>query len=71
LWILILGGIAALDKVERPWFVSQLGTLVKILEIDWDGIEEILESFLWLDSTCGSGGRLLWSEVMEYMDWTV
>jgi hypothetical protein len=71
LWILMLGGIAALDKAERPWFVSQLAALVRILEIDWDGVEEILESFLWLESACGSGGRLLWSEVMEYRDWTV
>jgi len=71
LWMLILGGIAALDKAERPWFVSQLITLVRILEIDWDGVEEILESFLWLESACGSGGRLLWSEVMEYIDSTV
>jgi hypothetical protein len=71
LWMLILGGIAAMDKVERPWFVSQLFSLVRILEIDWDDVEEILESFLWLESACGSGGRLLWSEVMEYIDSTV
>lgn len=71
LWMLMLGGIAALDKVERLWFVSQLVRLVGILRIDWDSAEEILESFLWLDSACGSGGRLLWAEVVESMDSTV
>ena len=71
LWMLILGGVAALNKAERPWFVSQLVALVRILEIDWDGVEEIMENFLWLESACGSGGQLLWSEVMEYRDWTV
>jgi hypothetical protein len=68
LWMLILGGIAAMDKMERPWFVSQLVALVRILEMDWDGVEEILENFLWLESACGSGGRSLWSEVMECVD---
>jgi hypothetical protein len=71
LWMLMLGGIAALDKAERPWFVSQLVRLVRILRIDWDSVGEIMESFLWLESACGSGGRLLWSEVMEFIDPTV
>jgi hypothetical protein len=71
LWMLMLGGIAALDKAERLWFVSQLVRLVRILRMDWDSIEEILESFLWLESACGPGGRLLWSEVMEFIDPTV
>jgi hypothetical protein len=69
--MLMLGGIAALDKAERPWFVSQLVRLVRILRIDWDSVGEIMESFLWLESACGSGGRLLWSEVMEFIDPTV
>jgi hypothetical protein len=71
LWMSMLGGIAALDKAERLWFVSQLVRLIGILRIDWDSAEEILESFLWLDSACGSGGRRLWAEVVGSMDSTV
>jgi len=65
LWILILGGIAALDKPERVLFASQLGTLArKIRMYDWGAVEDILESFLWLESACGQGGRMLWDEAM-------
>ena len=71
LWMLILGGIAALDKAERPWFVSRLAKLVRALEIDWNSVEGILERFLWLESACSPGGQLLWFEVVEFMDSTV
>jgi hypothetical protein len=63
LWILVLGGIAAVDKPERHWFVSQFGLLVKKMKIVWSGVEEVLETFMWLDSACGLGGRHLWAEV--------
>lgn len=63
LWMLALGGIAALDKPERVWFASQLGRLVRRMEIDdWGSVEEILESFLWLESACSQGGYMLWDE---------
>jgi hypothetical protein len=65
LWMLVLGGIAALGTPERHWFASQLAWIVRRLDIDdWEGVEDILGSFLWLDSACGQGGRLLWSESM-------
>jgi hypothetical protein len=65
LWILVLGGIASSDKPERPWFVSQLVFIVRKLHImDWDGVEDILESFLWLESACGKGRRELWDGAM-------
>jgi hypothetical protein len=63
-WILVLGGIAAMSKPERPWFVSKFALVdVKILKLDWDGVEDILKSFLWLESACSPGGRRLWYEV--------
>jgi hypothetical protein len=65
LWMLVLGGIAALDTPERHWFASQLAWTVRRLDVDdWEVVEDILGSFLWLDSACSQGGRLLWSEVM-------
>ena len=65
LWILVLGGIAALDKPERSWFVSRLALLVQSLEIDWTEAQHILENFLWLDIACSTGGRQLWNEVLN------
>jgi hypothetical protein len=66
LWTLVLGGIAAIDTPERHWFASQLAWIVRRLDIDdWEGVEAILGSFLWLDSACSQGGQLLWSESMS------
>jgi len=66
LWMLVLGGVASSDKLERPWFVSQLALIVRKLRLmDWGGVEDILESFLWLESACGKGGRELWDEVIS------
>jgi hypothetical protein len=66
LWMLVLGGIASLDKPERPWFVSQLALMVRKLRLmDWGGVEDILESFLWLESAYGKGGQELWDEVIS------
>ncbi|RDW65955.1 hypothetical protein BP6252_09590 [Coleophoma cylindrospora] len=67
LWALILGGIAALDMPERTWFVSKLSILQKEQNLhNWNSVEDILECFLWLQSACGAGGMLLWSEVTEW-----
>lgn len=65
LWILVLGGIAALGKVERPWFVSHLKVVgVQRLYLhSWDSVEELMKQFLWLDSACTAGGHQLWEEV--------
>jgi hypothetical protein len=66
LWMMVLGGIASSDKPERPWFVSQLALIVRKLRlVDWGGVEDILESFLWLESACGKSGRELWDEVIS------
>jgi hypothetical protein len=71
LWILVLGGIAALDKPERPWFVSQLALAVEISKIDWDAAEKTFENLLWLESACSPGGRQLWDEVMGTAEYKV
>jgi hypothetical protein len=64
LWILVLGGIAASDTEEREWFVKSIAMVVKILQIGtWEQVTEIMEGFLWLDSACDAGGRILWAEV--------
>jgi len=65
LWILVLGGVAALGKVERPWFVSNLEVVgMERLNLhSWDSVEQVVRQFLWLDSACSAGGYQLWEEV--------
>jgi Fungal specific transcription factor domain len=66
LWMLVLGGIAASGGPERIWFVAQLERVVmKSLVYEWRRVEETLRSFLWLESACGPGGRILWAEVIN------
>jgi len=67
LWILVLGGIAALDKPERSWFALQLSRLAEKLEFDdWGEVNDKLETFLWLESACGQGGHMLWNEAVVH-----
>lgn len=66
LWMLILGGIAALDKPERCWFVGQLLAFVRTTGVrDWSAVQTVVGDFLWLESACDPGGRKLWTEVLE------
>jgi hypothetical protein len=64
LWILILGGIAASDTREREWFVRNIAIVAKVSKVaTWEQVVGVMEGFLWLDSACDAGGRILWAEV--------
>lgn len=65
LWILILGGISATGTPERCWYIQNLSTVSSALKLsEWEDVAEELEKYLWLESACDSGGRLLWMEVI-------
>ena len=65
LWILILGGIAAFNTPERVWYVQKLKAISSLLECSlWEAVVDELRSYLWLDSACEAGGRVLWEEVV-------
>jgi hypothetical protein len=65
LWMLVLGGIAASETVDRTWYVRNLAALSSALRFaEWKDVAEEVESFLWLESACDAGGRSLWNEVM-------
>jgi hypothetical protein len=66
LWILTLGGIAALDTPHRVWFSERLHLQLGDMGIiSWEGFIHIMNSLLWLDSPCGVEGRILWKEAQE------
>lgn len=70
LWVLTLAGIAALGKPERSWFVMHMRLVrmrTSILDT-WNSLEDVLRSFLWLESACSPGGRVLWDEVASLVE---
>ncbi|RFU27625.1 hypothetical protein B7463_g8700, partial [Scytalidium lignicola] len=66
MWMLVLGGIASAGTTERNWYVQNLAAVSAALKLsEWDEVEKVLSEFLWLRSVCGTGGRVLWIEVMN------
>lgn len=64
IWILTIGGIAAIDALERSWFVTQLKTMVEMSSLrDWSQLKRVLRRTLWLDSACDLAGRSLLAEI--------
>jgi hypothetical protein len=67
LWVLTLGGIAALDTPHRPWFVTRLHVQLEELGIiSWKGFVHTMGTWIWLGSPCGTEGLILWKEAQEY-----
>lgn len=63
IWILILGGIAASDTPERPFFVSALGETARRSGLtSWQDVKRVLEMMLWYDVACDEAGESLWLE---------
>jgi hypothetical protein len=66
LWMLILGGIAASETLDRTWYVRNLAALSGALNFtEWKDVAEEVENYLWLESACDAGGRSLWNEVIN------
>lgn len=65
-WILVLGGIAAERRPERPWFVTALGhTARRASIVSWEELRRKLEEVLWFDVACEQPGMRLWGEVED------
>ncbi|KAE9373670.1 hypothetical protein N431DRAFT_465948 [Stipitochalara longipes BDJ] len=63
LWVLVMGGIASLEKEEREWFVQQLKEVKEMTGMQWEEVREGMERYLWDESACGEGGKELWGEI--------
>jgi hypothetical protein len=63
LCVFALGAVAALGKVERPWFVAWLALACRALGITrWEKLEPNLKAIIW-KSNWESPRGMLWSEV--------
>jgi len=66
LWILVLGGTAAMNMLAREWFVSRLRVIsLRKRLYGWEEIKVILTEILWLASACDRAGSALWDEVVQ------
>lgn len=69
-WPLYFGAIAANYIPERQWFIEQICTFKVTLSLhSWADVREIMDSFLWLDSACESGGKIVWAEICNDGQW--
>jgi hypothetical protein len=65
LWVFAFGGIAAVGRPERAWFVEQLAHVCSALElISWEKMEECLGTILW-NARWEVPHGLLWRSVIE------
>lgn len=63
LWLLTMGGIAALGTDNRWWFIQQIQWVTQMMELDsWEHFKATVASILWLDSPCDFEGLALWEE---------
>lgn len=63
LWILMLGGIAATQMPERPFFASAFGQSLRRSGItSWLGVRRVLDMMLWFDIACDESGQTLFYE---------
>ena len=63
LWLLVMGGMAALGTENRWWFIRQVHWLASILEItSWEQLKTTMDSILWLNTPCDFEGLAIWEE---------
>ncbi|KAK2776983.1 hypothetical protein FQN53_002449 [Emmonsiellopsis sp. PD_33] len=64
LWVLVVGGIAAMGMGERGWFVGVLRRVVRqVGVVGWEGLKGWVGGIMWLECACDPGGKDLWREV--------
>ncbi|KAL4878310.1 hypothetical protein BJY04DRAFT_114061 [Aspergillus karnatakaensis] len=64
LWILTLGGIAAIDTPHRPWYADMLRRVLDHNEITlYDELQRCLAVIAWHPVACDKPGTDLWADV--------
>lgn len=66
LWILVLGGIAATEMPERPFFTSALERTLRRSGISsWLGVKRVLDIMLWYDMACDESAEALFYDAIR------
>jgi hypothetical protein len=67
LWILVVGGISAMRKPERGWFVEQLRSFCEASRLETVGdAEEALRKIVW-SRDWNDALKEMWQEISEYI----
>jgi len=65
LWLTVMGGITATDRIDKLWYASQFRLLCsEILQgriSTWQACTEVLETYLWWQYICDEPGWELWA----------
>jgi len=68
IWILFVGGVAALGIPERDWFVEKLAVAVERNGMTrWTELKLLLRSFIWMDEAMDEGAMNLWDDIRFYL----
>jgi hypothetical protein len=63
LWVLIVGGTAALGRPERPWFVTLLTRLREVLNLgSWENAKMVLKGYAWVENSFAIYSHAFWEE---------
>lgn len=68
LWVLVIGGMAAIGRPERSWFVSQLVGVCMILKLQsLQGMKRILRDITWVEGLYDGLMKTLWTEIESHL----
>ncbi len=64
LWVLAIGGMVAIGRPERPWFVSQLAGVCTILKLQTlQDMKDTLRDITWVEGLYEGLMQTLWTEI--------
>ncbi|KAK5063122.1 hypothetical protein LTR84_005198 [Exophiala bonariae] len=65
IWSLTLGGAASSSTSNREWYVQRLFERIFAQHVTWDGLQTILQTFLYYDYVLDKSTTNLWVEVFQ------
>ncbi|KAF2164967.1 hypothetical protein M409DRAFT_24868 [Zasmidium cellare ATCC 36951] len=71
IWVSFVGCMCSYGmKNEWGFFLRCLREIVRVAGLvgDWEGVRRVLERFLWSESACARGARVVWREIMKGVD---
>lgn len=69
LWVLVVGGCAAIERPEWEWFVNQVLRIVVLPKIDTvDQLRQLLQQIVWLERPFRDALAELWLCVQDHLE---